>query len=151
MMTMKSFRLDDETLKYIRIIKETKGLKSEKDVVVTAIEQYMLSEMIEHESLEFQTFQRMSRMEDQLKRLSRKMEYIDQGVSINNLFLASDFEVNRYPKGIINRDTFDGFYFTQAKKEILKMIRMDKNKNEKKIRKHESEADDQDDDSWLDV
>src|SRR5699024_11577377 len=45
------------------------------------------------------------------------------GVSINNLFLTSDFEVNQHPKAIINRDTFDSEYFKSAKKEVTKLIR----------------------------
>lgn len=160
-MKLKSFRLDEETLNHITAIKKAKGLSSEKDVIVKAIEQYMLSEMIEHDSLEYKTLKRMEKLDENMKRLNNKLEYMDESLSINSLFLAADFEVNRYPKGIIDRDTFNGEYYKSAKKEIRKIIRNDNKKEEKKenskvLNEDESTLDKKEetllkDDSWLDV
>ena len=132
-MTLKSYRLDDETLQRIKTIKDAKGFKSEKEVLVKTIEYYILSEMIEDDSLEFKTYQKMNSIENELKRLNNKVNHIDHGVSINNLFLTSDFEVNQHPKAIINRDTFDSEYFKSAKKEVTKLIR--EKDSEKRIQK----------------
>src|SRR5699024_12850268 len=132
-MTLKSYRLDDETLQRIKTIKDAKGFKSEKEVLVKTIEYYILSEMIEDDSLEFKTYQKMNSIENELKRLNNKVNHIDHGVSINNLFLTSDFEVNQHPKAIINRDTFDSEYFKSANKEVTKLIR--EKDSEKRIQK----------------
>lgn len=130
-MTLKSFRLEDDTLNKIKAIKEAKGFKSEKEVLVNAINQYVLSEMIEHESVEFKTYQKMMSIEKELKTLNNKMNHVDLGVSINNLFLTSDFEVNQHPKAIIDRDTLNSEYYLSAKREITKLIRDKDNKNRK--------------------
>lgn len=122
-MTLKSFDLNEDTLQQIRAIKESKGLKSEKQVVIQAIEHYALSEMIEHESAEYKTLQKMNRIENELKQLRNKLNHVDHGVSVNNLFLASEFELARHPRAIINRDTLEGEYYSSARKEITKMIR----------------------------
>lgn len=130
-MTLKSFRLEDDTLNKIKAIKEAKGFKSEKEVLVNAINQYVISEMIEHESVEFKTYQKMMSIEKELKTLNNKMNHVDLGVSINNLFLTSDFEVNQHPKAIIDRDTLNSEYYLSAKREITKLIRDKDNKNRK--------------------
>lgn len=163
-MTLKSFRLEDDTLSKIKAIKESKGLKSEKEVLIKAIDQYILSEMIEHESVEFKTFQKMNSIENELKKLNNKMNHIDLGVSINNLFLASDFEINQHPKAIIDRDILDSEYYVSAKKEVTKLIREKDNSNRKEsiikevvnpiredvIQKEESSPK-IDDDDWLNI
>ncbi|WP_020006626.1 hypothetical protein [Salinicoccus albus] len=128
-MTLKSFNLDDDTLGRITAIKTAKDFKSEKDVLVRAIEHYALSEMIEDESIEFKTFQKLDGIEKEVKRLKSKMNHVDLGVSINNLFLASEFEIKRHPKAIIDRETLEGEYFSSAKKEITKRIRERDNYN----------------------
>lgn len=138
-MTLKSFNLDEDTLKQITAIKKAKGLKSEKHVLVRAIEHYALSEMIEHESLEYKTMEKMNAIENDLKQLKKKVNHIDHGVSVNSLFLASDFEVQRHPKAIINRDTLDSDYYTSARKEITKMIR--ERDSHKRIQQSKENAD----------
>ena len=130
-MTLKSFNLDEDTLSRIKAIKRAKGFKSEKEVLVQAIENYTLSEMIEDESIEFKTFQKMDAIEKEMKALKNKMNHVDHGVSINNLFLASEFEINRHPKAIIDRETLNGEYFSSAKKEITKKIRERDNQKRK--------------------
>ncbi|HLQ97768.1 MAG TPA: hypothetical protein VK135_03655 [Candidatus Dormibacteraeota bacterium] len=122
-MVSKRYDFDEEMVNRIKTIQQAKRLKTEKEVLINAINQYLLSEMIEDESIEFQTYQKMNAIENELKRLNNKMNHIDHGVSINNLFLTSDFEVNQHPKAIINRDTFDSEYFKSAKKEVTKLIR----------------------------
>lgn len=136
-MTLKSFRLDEDTLSRIKSIKEAKRFKSEKEVLVKAIEQYALSEMIEDESIEFKTLQRIDEIQKSLNNLNHKMNHIDHGVSINNLFLASEFEINQHPKAIVDRDIFDSEYFISAKKEVTKLIR-EKDSNNRKDRDHNS-------------
>lgn len=128
-MTLKSFDLDDDTISLIKQVKESMRLKSEKEVIVKAISNLALSEMIEHESEEYKMLKKMSDIEEQLKTLKKKINRIDHGVSVNSLFLASEFEIEKYPKAIINRRTFDGFYYSEAKKEITKMIREQDVKN----------------------
>src|SRR5690625_1989763 len=122
-MVSKRYDFDEEMVNRIKTIQQAKRLKTEKEVLRNAINQYLLSEMIEDESIEFQTYQKMNAIENELKSLNNKMNNIDHGVSINNLFLTSDFEVNQHTKAIINRDTFDSEYFKSAKKEVTKLIR----------------------------
>lgn len=122
-MVSKRYDLEDDTVSKIHAIKKAKGLKSEKEVLVQAIEYYALSEMIEHESVEFKTLQKMNEIEGELKRLNSKMNYIDHGVSVNSLLLTADFEVQKHPKAIVNRDMFESNYYTSARKEITKLIR----------------------------
>lgn len=164
-MVSKRYDFDEETVNRIKTIQQAKGLKTEKEVLLNAINQYMLSEMIEDESIEFQTFQKMNSIENELKRLNNKVNHIDHGVSINNLFLTSDFEVNQHPKAIINRDTFDSEYFKSAKKEVTKLIR--EKDSEKRTRHktqqevlpevnrkentHSASIDSSHDDDWLNV
>ncbi|GAA3721207.1 hypothetical protein GCM10022378_09110 [Salinicoccus jeotgali] len=122
-MKLKSFELSEETISLIKTIKAAKNMKSEKQVIVEAVENYALSEMIEHQSAEYKMLEKMRDIENELKNLKRKINYIDHGVSVNNLFLASWFEIGKYPKAIINRRTLDGYYHDAARKEITKMIR----------------------------
>lgn len=164
-MTLKSFRLEDDTLNKIKAIKESKELKSEKEVLVKAIDHYILSEMIEHESVEFKTFQKMISIENELKNLNNKMNHVDLGVSINNLFLASDFEINQHPKAIIDRDILNSEYYVSAKKEITKLIREKDSKNRKETitenvvntideephKSVENKSKIDDDDDWLNI
>lgn len=135
--------------------------QTEKEVLIRALDHYLLSEMIEHESVEFKTLQKMNEIQAQLKRLNSKMNHVDLGVSINNLFLASEFEIERHPRAIIDRETLDGYYFSTAKKEIQKMIRIKDQANRMIQAKHDDrkstdsrnefrENKDTDDD-WLNV
>lgn len=133
-MTLKSFRLDEHTLNRIKAIKEVKRFKSEKEVIVKAIEQYALSEMIEDESIEFKTLKKMDEIQKSLNNLNHKINHIDHGVSINNLFLASEFEINQHPKAIVDRDIFNSEYFISAKKEVTKLIREKDNYNRKDLK-----------------
>lgn len=128
-MIQKKFNFNEDTISRIDAIKKSKGFKSEKEVIVNAIENYLLSEMIEHESEEYKMLKKMTDIEEELRTLKRKINYIDHGVTVNSLFLASEFEIEKYPKAIINRRTFDGFYHSEAKKEITKMIRERDEKN----------------------
>lgn len=157
-MISKRYDFDNETVSKIKTIKTAKGIKTEKEVLIRALDHYLLSEMIEHESVEFKTLQKMNEIETQLKRLNSKMNHVDLGVSINNLFLASEFEIERHPRAIINRDTLEGYYFSEAKKEIQKMIRIKDNENRmtqvkndyKKIAESETKIQEIDDD-WLNL
>ncbi|SDL35411.1 MULTISPECIES: hypothetical protein [Bacillales] len=128
-MISKRYDFDEDTVSKIKTIKQAKDIKTEKEVLIRALDHYLLSEMIEHESIEFKTLQKMNEIQDDIQRLNSKMNHVDLGVSINNLFLASDFEIKKHPKAIINRDTLDGYYFSSAKKEIQKMIREKDNEN----------------------
>lgn len=130
-MISKRYEFDEETVSKINAIKSSKGIKTEKEVLVQAINHYLISEMIEHESVEFRTYQKMISIENELKNLNNKMNHVDLGVSINNLFLASDFEINQHPKAIIDRDIFNSEYYVSAKKEITKLIREKDNSNRK--------------------
>ena len=160
-MISKRYDFEADTVSKIHTIKTAKGIKTEKEVLIQALDHYLLSEMIEHESVEFKTLQKMNEIEGQLEQLNSKMNHVDLGVSINNLFLASEFEINRHPKAIIDRNTFEGYYFSAAKKEIQKMIRIKDNENRMKQAKNDySPSTDSDrsnqenettDDDWLDV
>lgn len=160
-MVSKRYDFDDETVSKIKTIKTARGIRTEKEVLIRALDHYLLSEMIEHESVEFKTLQKMNAIEDQLKRLNSKMNHVDLGVSINNLFLASEFEIRRHPKAIIDRDTLEGYYFSSAKKEIQKMIRIKDDENRMRQTKYDyrnvaaSETRQQNnkdpDDDWLNV
>src|SRR5699024_11387629 len=77
----KKVNLDKETIENISIIKEAKGFKSDKYVIIEAVKNYMLSEMIEHESEEYNMLKKMTDIEDELKTLKRKINYIDHGRS----------------------------------------------------------------------
>lgn len=160
-MISKRYDFDKDTVSKIKTIKAARGIKTEKEVLLRALDHYLLSEMIEHESVEFKTLQKMYAIEDQLKRLNNKMNHVDLGVSINNLFLASEFEISQHPKAIIDRDTLEGDYFSAAKKEIQKMIRIKDHENRMRQAKHDyknvvaSETRQQDNkesnDDWLNV
>lgn len=160
-MIAKRYDFDADTVSKIKTIKQAKGIKTEKEVLIRALDHYLLSEMIEHESVEFKTLQKMNEMEDQLKQLKSQMNHVDLGVSINNLFLASDFEIKKHPKAIINRETLDGYYFSEARKEIQKMIRIKyaenrmtqaKNDDRKSVDSEISNQEKKDiDDDWLNV
>lgn len=130
-MVSKRYEFDEETVSKIHAIKSSKGIKTEKEVLVQAINNYLISEMIEHESVEFKTYQKMMSIENELKNLNNKMNHVDLGVSINNLFLASDFEINQHPKAIIDRDILNSEYYISAKKEITKLIREKDSSNRK--------------------
>ena len=71
-MVSKRYNFDEETVNRIKTIQQAKGLKTEKEVLLNAINQYLLSEMIEDESVEFQTYQKMNSIENELKRLNNK-------------------------------------------------------------------------------
>lgn len=158
-MISKRYDFEADTVSKIHTIKTAKGIKTEKEVLIRALDHYLLSEMIEHESVEFKTLQKMNEIESQLEKLNSKMNHVDLGVSINNLFLASEFEIARHPRAIINRDTLEGYYFSEAKKEIQKMIRAKDHENRIRQSKHndknatdsrrEFQANDNDD--WLNV
>lgn len=130
-MVSKRYDFDDDTVLKIKTIKQAKEIKTEKEVLIRALDHYLLSEMIEHESVEFKTLQKMNEIEGQLKQLKSQMNHVDLGVSINNLFLTSDFEVNQYPKAIIDRDTLNSEYYLSAKREITKLIRDKDSRNRK--------------------
>lgn len=155
-MISKRFEFTEDTISRIHAIKDAKGFKTEKEVIVNAIENYLLSEMIEHESEEYKMLKKMTDIEEELRTLKRKINYIDHGVTVNSLFLASEFEIEKYPKAIINRRTFDGFYHSEAKKEITKMIRERDEKNRisknsiKKIEEKENRAEENKDNIELD-
>src|SRR5699024_12587883 len=134
-MASKRYDIDEEMVNRIKTIQQAKRLKTEKEVLINDINQYLLSEMIEYESIEFQTYQKINEIENELKRLNNKMNHIEHGVSINNLFLTSEFEVNQHPKAIINRDTFDSEYFKSAKKKDTKLIREKDSKKRKQNKK----------------
>ncbi|WP_020007628.1 hypothetical protein [Salinicoccus albus] len=57
------------------------------------MDHYLLSGMIKHDSVEFKTLQKMNEIEAQLEELNSIMNHVNPGVSINNLFLASEFEI----------------------------------------------------------
>src|SRR5699024_554269 len=124
----------------IHTIKTAKGIKTEKEVLIRALDHYLLSEMIEYESVEFKTLQKMNEIDAQLIKLNSKMTHVDLGGSINNLFLASEFEIERHPRAIIDRETLDGYYFSGAKKEIQKMIRIKDQENRKTQAKNDDRA-----------
>lgn len=162
-MVSKRYDFDEDTVSKIKTIKKARGIKTEKEVLIRALDHYLLSEMIEHESVEFKTLQKMNEIENQLKQLKSKMNHMDLGVSINNLFLSADFELKHPPMAILDRDTFEGEYFTYAKREITKMIREKDSRNRKNIVKEASqstkEVEDREtkikkkyvEDDWLDV
>lgn len=167
-MISKRYDLDEDTVSKIHTIKKAKGFKSEKEVLVQAIEHYALSEMIEHESAEYKTLQKMNAIENELKQLKNKLNYVDHGVSVNNLFLASEFELARHPRAIINRDTLEGEYYSSARKEITKMIRerdsykrkgkskditetFEQNKSDESISVEKKKPSIEIDDDWLNV
>ena|SRR5699024_6232133 len=160
-MISKRYDFEADTVSKIHTIKTAKGIKTEKEVLIRALDHYLLSEMIEYESVEFKTLQKMNEIDAQLKQLNSKMNHVDLGVSINNLFLAAEFEIARHPRAIINRDTLEGYYFSEAKKEIQKMIRTKDHENrisnakqdyEKSVsEKIEKQNKNDSDDDWLDV
>ncbi len=139
-MISKRYDFDEDTVSKIKTIKQAKDIKTEKEVLIRALDHYLLSEMIEHESIEFKTLQKMNEIQDDIQRLNSKMNHVDLGVSINNLFLASDFEIKKHPKAIINRHTLDGYYFSEARKEIQKMIRIKDSENRMRAAKNNDKA-----------
>ncbi len=158
-MISKRYDFEADTVSKIHTIKTAKGIKTEKEVLIRALDHYLLSEMIEYESVEFKTLQKMNEIEARLEKLNSKMNHVDLGVSINNLFLAAESEIARPPRAIINRDTLEGYYFSEAKKEIQKMIRAKDHENRmtqaknydrtSKDSRSEFQVDDNDD--WLNV
>jgi len=139
-MISKRYDFEADTVSKIHTIKTAKGIKTEKEVLIRALDHYLLSEMIEYESVEFKTLQKMNEIDAQLKKLNSKMNHVDLGVSINNLFLASEFEIERHPRAIIDRETLDGYYFSEAKKEIQKMIRIKDQENRMTQAKNDDRA-----------
>ena len=88
-MISKRYDFDEDTVSKIKTIKQAKDIKTEKEVLIRALDHYLLSEMIEHESIEFKTLQKMNEIQDDIQRLNSKMNHVDLGVSINNLFPVS--------------------------------------------------------------
>lgn len=162
-MISKRYDFDEDTVSKIKTIKQAKDIKTEKEVLIRALDHYLLSEMIEHESIEFKTLQKMNEIQDDIQRLNSKMNHIDHGVSVNSLLLTADFEIQKHPKAIVNRGMFESDYYTSARKEITKMIRekdsYNRKNNTKKNYQTTKEVEDREtklkkkfvDDDWLDV
>ncbi|SOC45129.1 hypothetical protein [Salinicoccus kekensis] len=166
-MVSKRYDLEDDTVSKIHAIKKAKGLKSEKEVLVQAIEQFALSEMIEHESAEYKMLDKMNTIKNEIEQMKKKMNHIDHCVSVNSLLLTADFEIKKHPKAIVNRDIFESDYYTSARKEITKLIRerdsfrrkgqskniedtLEQNNDDGLIMENEKKSDKIDDD-WLNV
>ncbi|MEB8010282.1 hypothetical protein NGH72_13335 [Staphylococcus pseudoxylosus] len=158
-MVSKHYKFDEDTISKINTIKEAKGIRTEKNVIVEAIDHYILSEMIEYDSLEYKNMQMIKELTDQVEKLYKKTNNIDLNVSINNLFLAGEFEMQRHPRGIIHRDTLESYYLVEARKEIQKSIREKDSHNRKRVVKDASQPTKEsemrksiiDDDDWLNV
>lgn len=158
-MVSKHYKFDEDTISKINTIKEAKGIGTEKNVIVEAIDHYILSEMIEHDSLEYKNMRMIKELTDQVEKLYKKANNIDLNVSINNLFLTGEYEMQRYPKGIIHRDTLESYYLVEARKEVQKAIREKDSHNRKRIVKDASQSTREsemrksiiDDDDWLNV
>ncbi|MDW4419266.1 hypothetical protein QI047_12475 [Staphylococcus saprophyticus] len=158
-MVSKHYKFDEDTISKINTIKEAKGIRTEKNVIVEAIDHYILSEMIEHDSLEYKNMRMIKELTDQVEKLYKKTNNIDLNVSINNLFLAGEFEMQRHPRGIIHRDTLESYYLVEARKEIQKSIREKDSHNRKRVVKDASQPTKEsemrksiiDDDDWLNV
>jgi len=153
-MISKHYKFDEDTISKINTIKEAKGIGTEKNVIVEAIDHYILSEMIEHDSLEYKNMRMIKELTEKVEKLYKKTNNIDLNVTINNLFLTGEFEMQRHPKGIIHRDLFESYYLVAAKKEVQKFIReKDSNNrfyNDRKeyVKENKSEIDN---DDWLNV
>lgn len=163
-MVSKHYKFDEDTISKINTIKEAKKIGTEKNVIVEAIDHYILSEMIEHDSLEYKNMRMIKELTDQVEKLYKKTNNIDLNVSINNLFLTGEFEMQRHPRGIIHRDTLESYYLVEARKEVQKSIREKDSNNRKstfknapqsknKLKERESEIKKSiiDDDDWLNV
>lgn len=163
-MVSKHYKFDEDTISKINTIKEAKVIGTEKNVIVEAIDHYILSEMIEHDSLEYKNMRMIQELTDQVAKLYKKTNNIDLNVSINNLFLTGEFEMQRHPRGIIHRDTLESYYFVEARKEVQKSIREKDSHNRKRIVKDASQPTKEmeekesemrksiiDDDDWLNV
>lgn len=158
-MVSKHYKFDEDTISKINTIKEAKGIRTEKNVIVEAIDHYILSEMIEYDSLEYKNMRMIKELTDQVEKLYKKTNNIDLNVSINNLFLAGEFEMQRHPRGIIHRDTLESYYLVEARKEIQKSIREKDSHNRKRVVKDASQPTKEsemrksiiDDDDWLNV
>lgn len=119
--------------------------------------------MIEHDSLEYKNMRMIKELTDQVAKLYKKTNNIDLNVSINNLFLAGEFEMQRHPRGIIHRDTLESYYLVEARKEVQKSIREKDSHNRKSIVKNASQVENEIeeketeikksivDDDWLNV
>lgn len=162
-MVSKHYKFDEDTISKINTIKEAKGIGTEKNVIVEAIDHYILSEMIEHDSLEYKNMRMIQELTDQVAKLYKKTNNIDLNVSINNLFLTGEFEMQRHPRGIIHRDTLESYYLVEARKEVQKSIREKDSHNRKSIVKNASQVENEIeeketeikksivDDDWLNV
>jgi|SRR5699024_305978 len=163
-MVSKHYKFDEDTISKINTIKEAKGIGTEKNVIVEAIDHYILSEMIEHDSLEYKNMRMIKELTNQVEKLYKKTNNIDLNVSINNLFLTGEFEMQRHPRGIIHRDILESYYLVEARKEVQKSIREKDSHNRKRIVKDASEPTKEmagkesemrksiiDDDDWLNV
>lgn len=73
-MISKRYDFEADTVSKIHTIKTAKGIKTEKEVLIRALDHYLLSEMIEYESVEFKTLQKMNEIEKQIERLNEKLE-----------------------------------------------------------------------------
>lgn len=153
-MISKHYKFDEDTISKINTIKEAKGIGTEKSVIVEAIDHYILSEMIEHDSLEYKNMRMIKGLTEQVEKLYKKTNNIDLNVTINNLFLTGGFEMQRHPKGIIHRDLFESYYLVAAKKEVQKFIREKDSNNrfyndrKESVKENKSEIDN---DDWLNV
>ena len=153
-MISKHYKFDEDTISKINTIKEAKGIGTEKNVIVEAIDHYILSEMIEHDSLEYKNMRMIKELTEKVEKLYKKTNNIDLNVTINNLFLTGEFEMQRHPKGIIHRDLFESYYLVAAKKEVQKFIREKDSNNrfyndrKESVKENKSEIDN---DDWLNV
>src|SRR5690625_3115260 len=149
-MISKHYKFDEDTISKINTIKEAKGIGTEKNVIVEAIDHYILSEMIEHDSLEYKNMRMIKELTEKVEKLYKKTNNIDLNVTINNLFLTGEFEMQRHPKGIIHRDLFESYYLVAAKKEVQKFIREKDSNNrfyndrKESVKENKSEIDNDD-------
>jgi hypothetical protein len=150
-MVSKHYKFDEDTVSKISTIKEAKGIRTEKNVIVEAIDHYILSEMIEHDSLEYKNMRMIKELTDQVEKLYKKTNNIDLNVSINNLFLTGEFEMQRHPRGIIHRDTLESYYLVEARKEVQKSIREKASNNRKSIVKNSSQEENETKESEFEV
>src|SRR5699024_11436714 len=116
-----------------------------------------------YDSLEYKNMRMIQELTDQVAKLYKKTNNIDLNVSINNLFLTGEFEMQRHPKGIIHRDTLESYYLVEARKEVQKSIREKDSNNRKSIAENVSRSENEMegkepeikknilDDDWLNV
>lgn len=76
-MISKRYNFEEDTVSKIHTIKQAKGIKTEKEVLIQALDHYLFSKMIEHKSIEFKTLQKIKDIEEELKVLNRKMNHMD--------------------------------------------------------------------------